>query len=77
MVSTLSKSPEHYQNAAAMLLPAATHIAAGRVRLCELADTKGKTSPFGGALDFRAGENGDDPLRRAAVWAIALAMDPQ
>jgi hypothetical protein len=38
---------------------------------------KARKSPFGSALDFRASENADDPLRAAAVLAIALALDPQ
>jgi hypothetical protein len=60
-----------------LLVPAATHIAAGSVKLCEPAHEKAKTSPFGGALDFRGGDTGDDPLRRVALWAIALGLDPQ
>ncbi len=69
--------PDHLQEAEHLLLPAASHIAAGRVKLCAPAYEKGQTSPFGGALDFRGGDHGNDPLRRAALWAIALALDPQ
>jgi len=69
--------PEHLQDADLLLLPAASHIAEGRVKLCAPAYEKAKTSPFGGALDLRGGDGGDDPLRRAALWAIALALDPQ
>ncbi len=69
--------PEHLQDADLLLLPAAGHIAAGRVKLCEPAHEKAKTSPFGGALDFRGGDGGDDPIRRAALWAIAISLDPQ
>ena len=68
--------PEHLQDAETLLLPAASHIAAGRVKLCEPAHLRAQTSPFGGALDFRGGDGGDDPLRRAALWAITLALDP-
>ena len=69
--------PDHLVDADLLLLPAAGHIASGRVKLCEPAFEKAKTSPFGGALDFRGGDGGDDPLRRAALWAIALGLDPQ
>jgi hypothetical protein len=68
--------PEHLRDAEMLLLPAASHIAAGRVKLCEPAHNRAQTSPFGGALDFRGGDCGDDPLRRAALWAITLALDP-
>jgi hypothetical protein len=47
------------------------------VKICEPAHEKAKTSPFGGALDLKGGDGGDDPLRRAALWAIALTLDPQ
>ena len=69
--------PEHLHDAEHLLLPAASHVASGRVKLCAPAYDKGQTSPFGGALDFRGGDHGNDPLRRAALWAIALALDPQ
>jgi hypothetical protein len=72
----MNEIPEHLLDADQLLLPAAAHIAAGRVKLCEPAHLKAQTSPFGGALDFRGGDGGDDPLRRAALWAIALALDP-
>ncbi|WP_428487214.1 hypothetical protein [Rhodopila sp.] len=68
--------PEHLQLSDLLLLPAAAHIAAGRVKLCLPAHLKAQTSAFGGALDFRGGDDGDDPLRRAALWAITLALDP-
>lgn len=69
--------PEHLADADMLLLPAAGHIAAGRVKVCIPAHEKAQMSPFGGALDFRGGDGGDDPLRRAALWAIALGLDPQ
>ena len=69
--------PDRLLDASALLLSAASHIAAGRVKLCLPAHEKAQTSPFGGALDFRSGDNGDDPLRRAALWAVTLALDPQ
>jgi hypothetical protein len=58
-----------------LLLSAASFVAAGSVKLCEPAFAKTKTSPFGGALDFRAGADVDDPLRAAAILAIALGLD--
>jgi hypothetical protein len=69
--------PEQFLDADLLFLPAAGHIAAGRGKLCEPAHVKAQTCPFGGALDFRGGDGGDDPLRRAALWAIALSLDPQ
>jgi hypothetical protein len=74
---TADEIPEHLLDVEALLVPAATHIAAGNAKLCKPAHEKAKTSPFGGALDFRGGDTGDDPLRRAALWAIALGLDPQ
>ena len=74
---TADEIPEHLLDVEQLLIPAATHIAAGAVKLCVLAHEKAKTSPFGGALDFRGGDVGGDPLRQAALWAIALGLDPQ
>jgi len=36
---------------------------------------KAQTTPFRSALDFRAAENADDPLRCATLLSIALALD--
>lgn len=72
----VAEIPEHLLEPDLLLLPAAAHIASGRVKLCAPAHEKAQTSPFGGALDFRGGDGGDDPLRRAALWAIAVALDP-
>ena len=55
-------------------VPAASHIAAGSVKICTPAQEKAKSSPFGAALDFRASEKADDPLRQAAVLTIALSL---
>ncbi|CAN2533038.1 hypothetical+protein [Methylocapsa aurea] len=68
--------PEHLC-ADDLLLPAAAHIAQGNVKICTLAQAKAATSPFGAALDFRAAESAADPLRQAALLAIALTLDPQ
>lgn len=66
-----------FDDAAALMLSAAGHIAEGRVKVSELAHQKAQTSPLGGALDFRAGEGAtDDPLRATVLSAIAIALDP-
>jgi hypothetical protein len=59
----------------ALLLSVSNHVSAGSVKICDPAVEKAKTSTFGGALDFRAGENTDDPLRAAAILTIALSLD--
>lgn len=69
--------PDHLLDADLLLLPAATQIATGRVKICVPAHERAKTSPFGGALDLKGGDEGDDPLRRAALWAISLMLDPR
>ncbi len=59
------------------LLSAAYHIAAGSVKLCMPAVERARAATIVGALDFRAAENVDDPLRCAALLSIALTLDPQ
>jgi hypothetical protein len=58
-----------------LLLSAASFAAAGDVKLCEPAFAKTKTSPFGGALDFRADADVDDPLRASTILATCLGLD--
>jgi hypothetical protein len=58
-----------------LLLSASNHSSAGSVKLCVPAFEKSRMAPFTGALDFRAAENADDPLRQAALLAIALSLD--
>jgi hypothetical protein len=58
-----------------LLLSAANHAAAGNVKICAPAMDKAQTTPFRSALDFRAAEGADDPLRAAALLTIALALD--
>ena len=58
-----------------LLLSAANHAAAGNVKICASAMDKAQTTPFRSALDFRAAENADDPLRCATLLTIALALD--
>jgi hypothetical protein len=57
------------------LLSVAAHVAAGSVKICAPALEKARKSPFAGALDFRAGENAEDPLRAAASLLVALGLD--
>jgi hypothetical protein len=45
------------------------------VKICAPVMDKAGTSPFRSALDFRAAEGADDPLRAAALLTIALALD--
>src|ERR1700730_6876171 len=57
------------------LLAAARWIHSGAVELDSLAHEKARLLPFGAALDFRAGENVDDPLRCAILTTIAVAFE--
>ena len=55
---------------------AAMHIGANRVKVTSTVADKGRTLPFGGALDFKpVADLADDPLRAAAVWAVCAALD--
>jgi hypothetical protein len=58
-----------------LLLSVSNHVSSGQVKICDPAVEKAKTSTFGGALDFRAGENTEDPLRAAAILTVALGLD--
>jgi hypothetical protein len=51
------------------------HASGSKIKLCEAALEKLRSQPFGAALDFRASEGADDPLRAAALPTIALALD--
>jgi hypothetical protein len=57
------------------LLAAARWIHSGAVKLGSLAQEKARLLPFGAALDFRAGENVEDPLRCAILTTIAVAFE--
>jgi len=59
------------------LLSVAGHVASGTVKIAGLVAEKAKSSPFAGALDVRAGENVDDPLRNALVSLVALCLDDE
>ena len=58
-----------------VLLSASNHVGAGSVKICDAVLEKSKTSTFGAALDFRAAEGADDPLRAAALLMIGMALD--
>jgi hypothetical protein len=59
------------------LLSVAGHVASGAVKITSQVTEKSKTSPFAGALNLRAGENVDDPLRNALVSLVALCLDDE
>jgi len=59
------------------LLSVAGHVASGAVRITNTVVERAKTSPFGGALNLRAGEGVDDPLRNALVSLVALCLDDE
>jgi hypothetical protein len=61
----------------ALLLSVAAHVAAGDVKISTVVAEKSQTAPFLGALNFRAGENANDPLRRTSILTVALALDPE
>ena len=72
----LQTVPDFCNDPVQLMLSAADHIGAGRVKVCATAYEKAQTSPLGGALDFRAGDGADDdPLRAAALLAIALGLN--
>ena len=56
-------------------LAAASHVARGLVKIAIPAHERARSSPLGGALDIRGGENADDPLRAALLAGIALSLD--
>jgi hypothetical protein len=53
------------------------YVAAGLVKMTEVVAEKAKAIPFRASLDFRSGDVSDDPLRHAAVLAIALGLEDQ
>jgi hypothetical protein len=57
------------------LLSASRMIATGSVKLGPLAEEKARGLPFGAALDFRAGESIEDPLRCAILTTIAVSFE--
>jgi hypothetical protein len=56
-------------------LAVAGYVVAGQVKATALVVDKARSLPFRAALDFRSGDVADDPLRCAAVLAIALALE--
>jgi hypothetical protein len=68
--------PPHWvEESGDLALAAAGHVTAGDVKITVLVAEKARTEPFRGALDLRGGEGADDPLRCAALAAIAAALD--
>jgi hypothetical protein len=59
------------------LFSVAGHFDAGMVRVTGAVHEKSKTSPFAGALNLRAGEGVDDPLRNALISLVALSLDDE
>ena len=59
------------------LLSVAGHVASGAIKITGTVAEKAKTSPFSGALNLRAGEGVDDPLRNALVSLVALCLDDE
>jgi hypothetical protein len=58
-----------------MFVGAAMHIQRGLVKLSDVAYERARSSPVGGALDFRGGDSQDDVLRRAALTMISVCHD--
>jgi hypothetical protein len=70
--------PADYLDAESLLIPVALAVSGGLVKVCQPAHDKAETSPFGGALNFRSGDAAaDNPLRTAALQAIALSAVPR
>ncbi len=68
--------PEELSDAGALALSAGWHVASGSVKMSALVRDKARSSPFGGALNFKVGADmGDDPLRAAALYAIVVALN--
>ena len=59
------------------LISAASLVANNQVKICVDVAEKSLTAPFLGSLNFRSSEKADDPLRRAAVLMIAMALDDE
>jgi hypothetical protein len=58
-----------------LAMAAAAHTLCGKVKIASPAQVRALTSPLGGALDIRGGEDTDDPLRAALLVGISLALD--
>jgi hypothetical protein len=69
--------PGHFKDPAEVAIAVAGYVAAGQVKMVETVAEKTKQLPFRASLDFRSGDVGDDPLRHAAVLAIALGLEDQ
>jgi hypothetical protein len=73
----LDEIPKHLLDHTKYFVAAGLQAAAGRMKIAEPAYEASKTSPFGGALNFRGGDPGRDPLQQAVVHAIAISLFQQ
>jgi hypothetical protein len=67
--------PPELDDAGEIALAVAGYVVAGQVKATAFVLDKARSLPFRAALDFRGGDVADDPLRCAAVLAIALALE--
>jgi hypothetical protein len=67
--------PPELDDTGEIALAVAGYVAAGRVKMTAAVNEKAESSPFRGAFDFRSGDMADDPLRHAAVLAIAIGLE--
>ncbi len=67
--------PPEFIHPEELLFSVAQHVGGGKVRICADAHERAQSAPFSGAMNFRAGEDTSDPLRAAAILAVALALD--
>lgn len=67
--------PPEFDDTEEVALAVAGYVAAGLVKMTATVGDKAQTMPFRGAFDFRGGDVTDDPLRRAGILAIALALE--
>jgi hypothetical protein len=59
-----------------LLMSVSHHVNAEQVKLCEPAAIAAQTTTFHGALDLRAAEDAENPLRAALIYTAALTLDP-
>lgn len=69
--------PRHFKDVTEVALAVAGYVASGMVKMTQAVAEKARQLPFQASLDFRSGDVGDDPLRHAAVLAIALGLEDQ
>jgi hypothetical protein len=67
--------PKAFDDPHEVALACAGYVSAGLVKMTADVAEKAQQIPFRASLDFRSGDVGDDPLRCAAVLAIALGLE--